>query len=1316
MDRIQINRAIRAVWASIAGIALLLGAVMADGADLDVRLRVTWGGGSPRSWSGSLSLSEGTCAALRSLGVEADGPLHHDERDDGVRFWEPAPVTFDGLDVQVECPETAQFIIELNSGVSGETSQHFEIPVASFAKAAPAVWNQPVDETGNYLTVERVPGDALRVELDREHLVFRPGESFKFKLKPQHLGLPSGTHVGCALELHKASGKSVLWEAYHTAQVDDSGSVDWIGPEQFELPVDEGVYELDVVLQQRRFPDALGAFVPGREILRRRVQLVSVGPRVPVPRQVQWREVDVIDLTSREWWSRWMWLPQFDRLSLLDPMSRGKLQRPLGEGEIRRIERGGAEWLEIGGGAWYAAPIPIAEIGQPHLLEVRYPRGVRQTLGIGVIEPDAAGHVTGPSPDSGLDVSDSLFTQENGEDRYRLVFWPKTKTPWLLLTNRDPARPAVFGKIRVESGPEILPPLQMDVTRIDERLLLAYFDRPLFPENFAAPRNRDEPTQQAFDDWNTFLEGGLRLSQYLHFAGYNGAIVSAVRDGSVSYPSRILPSTPKYDRGAFFSDGRDVVQKDVLELLFRLFDRANLRLVPAVRFAMPLPELEERLRQDEKQNEGIELVGIRGETGQVLVGRQLTVNGAGPYYNPLDPRVQAAMGRVVGELVERYAHHPSFGGICVQLDPSTYSALPGTAWPLDDRTMERFQADTGIAVPQSGADRFARRATFLQWKERKAWLDWRSRRLAALFEDMAEQIAGFRTDARLYLATENLLSESSASYDLRPRLLQQSDATDIILRHGVLPEAFSENDRVVMLRPQRHGPLTPLVTQAVNLNVNQLSTVDQAFRAQPIHGALHYHESHPVPLPAFDRANPLGSSVSQTRLNTYFSLAGSRNRARFVHSIATLDAQILVDGGTQLPLGQEDSLRPLFEVFRRLPGAPFRTWEPLSPSARGSNVTVRTLSRGSRTFLYVVNDGPWAADVQLYLKHDGPLTAQPLGQRSFTPPSASDSGTVQWHLSLQPYDLMGAVLDHPNVEVADWEVTYAPEVRKQLGELVQGIRARVNELRSPRPLKVLANPGFEADPQGDEIPGWFYSQRPGVSVSLDAQRPKKGERSLHIRVDQPRTVAWVRSKPFAPPKTGRIFVLAWIRTRDADKQPPLRLAIDGLVNGRPYYRFAPLGVDVHPQTGQPTGQPAQSVPEDWSPSPFLLPIDDLPTSGLTELLVGFDLMGPGEVWIDDVQVFDLYFQVNEQDQLLKSVAMADFHLDKGRIADCTEYLEGYWPRFLLEYVPEPARVATVPAARTATAERAAASENEESRDWSRFIPRVPFQLPFRSRR
>ena len=153
----------------------------------------------------------------------------------------------------------------------------------------------------------------------------------------------------------------------------------------------------------------------------------------------------------------------------------------------------------------------------------------------------------------------------------------------------------MFGRIRVYAGPEALP-ATADCSNLDQptRLLAAYFDRPLFPENFSASESADEWTGRSLKDWVTFYEGGKRLVEYLKYVGYNGAIVSVARQGATIYPSKLLTPNPKYDNGTFFSSGQDPVRKDVLEMLFRLFDREGLTLVPAVQFSSTLEELETR--------------------------------------------------------------------------------------------------------------------------------------------------------------------------------------------------------------------------------------------------------------------------------------------------------------------------------------------------------------------------------------------------------------------------------------------------------------------------------------------------------------------------------------------------------------------------------------------------------------------------------------------------------------------------------------------------------------------------------------------------
>jgi hypothetical protein len=135
----------------------------------------------------------------------------------------------------------------------------------------------------------------------------------------------------------------------------------------------------------------------------------------------------------------------------------------------------------------------------------------------------------------------------------------------------------------------------------------------------------------------------------------------------------------------------------------------------------------------------------------------------------------------------------------------------------------------------------------------------------------------------------------------------------------------------------------------------------------------------------------------------------------------------------------------------------------------------------------------------------------------------------------------------------------------------------------------------------------------------------------------------------------------WLRTADATRQPSLRAIIEGKTPGKTEYRFA--------QFGQARGEanPARPIPAEWGQ--FLVEINDLPLDSLSAVHLRFDLTGPGEVSIDDVQLCELNFSRREHKELLRLITPADAQLQNGRIADCLRLLEGYWPRFLVEHVP-----------------------------------------------
>ena len=92
----------------------------------------------------------------------------------------------------------------------------------------------------------------------------------------------------------------------------------------------------------------------------------------------------------------------------------------------------------------------------------------------------------------------------------------------------------------------------------------------------------------------------------------------------------------------------------------------------------------------------------------------------------------------------------------------------------------------------------------------------------------------------------------------------------------------------------------------------------------------------------------------------------------------------------------------------------------------------------------------------------------------------------------------------------------------------------------------------------------------------------------------------------------------------------------------------------------------QSVPIFPQWGRYVSQVDDLPLEGLTSLHVCFDLMGPGEVWIDNVQLYHLLFSRAKMVELSKLITLANVKLQGRQIGDCLQLLDGYWPQFLEE--------------------------------------------------
>lgn len=1209
--------------------------------DQSLRLRISWGGGQPQRWKASIALSEGTLTELTPLGIEADEPGSMWLAGGTLLVNERSPRSYDAVDVTLLDALHGQ--LNLSFTPLDPPGEPIEIRVA-VAQLVSQEHLQPLDGKQNRVLIRRGPADRLRVKLERDHLIFSPGETWRFEVQPQLLGVTSGSRVQLRLQLASARDSNRLWSEEREFTADANGSAATFAF-QVPLPPQEGVYDLVISAWQQGFPLRLARKHPLAE---RRVQVVVVGetsggllPQAPA----SFQQLGEIDPSQSNW---------LDRLPNL-PLIAGGPKGPLGNGRSERVQHPLGPMLKLTSAgkddlAWEAYPLPVGNPGEPHILEVEYAANEPQSLGISIVEPNAAGAIVPIGLDSGVYVS-RASDQAPRLARHRLVFWPHTRSPLALLTNLRADQPAMFAKLRVLGGASHLERAATQPIADDPRLLAGYMNRPLFPEGFCATEALDAWSGRSLDDWVTFYQGGTRLVEYLQHVGHNGLMLSVVADGSAIYPSALVEPTPRYDTGAIFDQGQDPIRKDALELLFRFFDREDLQLIPAVQFAAPLPMLEARKRAAETDPAGLELIGTDGVR---WLDRYPPRRGLAPYYNPLDPRVQDAMLAVIKELAQRYVQHPSFGGLGLELSGRGYATLPGAEWGLDDPTVSRFERAAGIRLPAGDQ---AQRANVVLSRHRAAWVKWRAAEMTAMYARMQRELAAIRPGTKLYLSCAELLDSPTAQQALRPALPRQTSLQDLLLELGIDIAALRQAADTVLLQPQWPAARETVNAEAPRLEFELAAETEKLFADGPPSGSLFFHEPREVRLASFDQKSPFRETFMLLLAQAVPS--ADENRRRFVHSLAMVDPVAMFDGGWLLPRGQEESLADLVSVYRALPAGRFNTL--------GDNtqpVTVRGLTRGSQTWVYVVNDSPWPASVEMRLTAPATCRVEPVGRGPMPDLSfGKDGGT--WRIKLRPYDVVAARFESADVRISDPRVTIGGNALASMEHAVRELNTRAATLASPPAWHVLENPGFEAAPTWSlPLPGWSVAASEGTRSDLEPANPRSGARAL--KLTSAGGAISVTSGPFNPPPSGRLTLRAWMRIADASRQPVLRLAIEGSLGAQPYARATMVGRGHHP------------LNPSWTQYEFAIP--DLPLDGLTQIRIRFDLLDAGEVWIDDVQLFHLLYLDMERVELQKILHLAGYSLERGELADCARLLESYWPRFLQSHVPAAPQLAALPPA------------------------------------
>ncbi len=1227
--------------------ALVLGMLPSEvgvAEEITVRLRIVWGNSSQAKdrWLGQVSVEGGAFSELQPLGLEVDASVATHVDGNRLVVGSAEKRAYDGCDVTVRGEEDATVRFELRAAQSPQTT----LVEASLGELATQQLNRQLDDLGSYLTVDRSPGDKLRVVLARDHLVFQPNEVWNLGLETDLAKELGEGPVQLEIRLHRTGGKKVLWQAGR--QLEPKGMVNESSEFEIICPDQEGAYRLTI--SARHLENLATRFLPGQQaklLASRDVEFVVVDPLAKQPLLTDHLELLLsIDPANPRWWQR---LPSWAQVTRLRGGAGGRI------GNIQPVLRQSAQGnlVELpsapkeGDPYWQSYSLAVRDIGKPHVVELQYPLSLEQHLAISVIEPDAAGRVATCYRDSGLITKAGKAGDEGQLGTHRFVFWPRTESPQLLIVNRHPTKPGQYGKIEifrqeVEAELEEVEP----TLAFNARLVACYLSEPRFAESLGTAESFDAGSGLSVQTWATFLDGANRLSQYLRYHGYNGVVLGVAGDGSALYPSKLLSPSPRYDTGLQSSSGQDPVKKDVLEMLLRVFNREGLRVVPQLELSAALPRLEELRRNSVDQSEGIVWIGPQGND---WLAEHLAVGGRAPHYNVLNDRVQGELRGLAGELGNRYRDHASFAGVSLKISGEGYGLLPGLAWGMDDTTVADFSRETGVGLPSQGPERFRLRAEHLLGAERERWQDWRSRKLTQMYAQIAGELVATRSDLQLVLATEDIFAGATMERRVRKAISRPIKLSQVLLEHGLDFSELGRTPGIVVLSTSRRVASNDFQERALDLRINAGAAEGEVFPLGQKPGILLHRATGEFRLTSFDLKSPLGSKQTRLSVAGQSLTVGAEERRRLTCAFARSDAEILVDGGRFLAFGTDSESRSLLETLQQLPAA---ATEVRSESAQP--VVMRVYRDAGSTTLLLINESPWSTRVRLPLSVSLPCDWRKLGKAELLT-GEEVSGTVasgdqRWLVGLKPYDLQAWKFDSSELRLGKLRVTPDPLASHDLQERIDQIELRTGNLNIRRLYPQLPNPGFELEEAGGRIVGWQPQAGLQGQVEVVRRGAYSGTRALRIRSHGAGGAA-IQSSLFPTPRTGQLMVSGWV---DASAEAKLQIIFEDAEGGRIYRQYAIL---------------RGSGEKDRVWSKFEFPVDDIPFGTGGQMRVRFHLTGEAEVLLDDIELHDLRFDKLQRGALVKGVYAAKTALDEGQVVDCLRLVDQYWSQYLIEFVP-----------------------------------------------
>ncbi|HEY3329827.1 MAG TPA: hypothetical protein VGK19_07395 [Capsulimonadaceae bacterium] len=605
--------------------------------------------------------------------------------------------------------------------------------------------------------------------------------------------------------------------------------------------------------------------------------------------------------------------------------------------------------------------VDVPDVQKPYLLELDYPDDDRRTANVIIVEHQQR---DANQPGSGYETGD-WYPVTMKMQTHTVVFWPMTKELRVAVVSMNPNMRAAAARIRV--------------TRLDDGVPAGSANRPdgrRYGSWFEEPNRWLMHFRSNTPDRTELVQDYVGVQRWIETCRYTG--INYICPTEQIYQGVIYDSA---EMDGLFTRIYDVPRVEAL-----LCEKYGLNYVPELHLIPGNDWFKTRVMA--KLTPNFDDLLMRNRYGAVGL--------SGPYYSPLNPAVQDKYVRVVGELADKISDTKAFGGISLRLmnwQWGSFNAFPSLAWGYEDCTVSQFVKDTGIAVPgaASDPDRYAKRFAFLTApKMRERWIDWRCRKMLALYTRLRDRIQKNHPGAVIYLAKH---PNPSGGETLDEDFGSMTDTShDQVRETGIDSNLLAKTPGVALMPFGYYGRRnsTPVADQ-------------QGFDREldPEHKAMgmgherafgygnsyfEVHEQIPIDMLGFPDLKPTG-------YNGAADASGRTILERLSVVLADQDTSTMLDGGFGYVFGQPAAFNEWLGEYKQLPRLPFA---PLESGRDPVAVWSRDCDDGY--YFYAVNRESYAVPISLKLSGAKSVTGLGHGDKV-----AVMGGALS--LTLKPYEL-----------------------------------------------------------------------------------------------------------------------------------------------------------------------------------------------------------------------------------------------------------------------------------------------------------------------